>query len=335
MATHFPDNVSIPDDPEERLTAFVNFCNETIASVPDTRRAMSAILEFIVRATGATGAAIALPECDALVVSTATANCERRPGERISLTSTAGTAFRERKTILANTTSDPRTDPTRAYARIGTTVISPIMHGRRTYGVLLSRYPAPHGVESKEAHAVNEFGSVAGGVLGSSFYLEENARTNAIDPLTRLGNLRGYERDLGAQFTLYRRFGVPFCLALFDVKSADRDVWARTGLALQDQIRKTDAGFALENGLFAVLLKNCSGQHSAAALSRIETPLPQHTHAALASPWPSESLRAFRARAQRLLTQTSNEKTSQSPPGRSVWERFARASLTGPSTGSR
>lgn len=319
MALSESSTVDIPDDPSSRLTALVNFCNEIIASAPDTPRAMSAILGFIVRATGATGAAIALPEASSLVVSAATPKYPRVPGERISMTELAGKAFHERKMYLANSTVDPRSDATRAYARVGTTVISPIMHGRRAYGVLLVSYPATHGTQAKEACAVDEFGSIAGAILGTAIYLD--GQCAATKGQAKLANRRAFDRDLSAQFNLYRRCGVPFCLALLHARGTD--MAEQVGLAIQSAIRKTDTGFRLDDQLFAVLLKNCSEQHSAIAIRRIASRLLQHADTIVAAPRPQERLRAFRERAERALVDVQNGKTALPAPERSIWDIFS------------
>src|SRR5579864_3682337 len=158
---------ALPNDPAGRLQAFTQFCNSTIAACVEPTRAMWLILEYIVNATGALGASLAMPEGDSLVVSSNTRRARYVRGERIPMNSGVfGAAFSSRDTYVSNSTIDPRTDSSRSYARIGATIVSPIKHGRRAYGVLIATYPAAYGIHAVEARDVRDFTSVAGEVLG-------------------------------------------------------------------------------------------------------------------------------------------------------------------------
>lgn len=319
MAPHVPRPASIPNTPDERLNVFVNFCNATLAAAPDTRAAMSSILDFIVQATGATGAAIAMPEGDALVISSSTRSSANQPGERFRSSSLAARVYAERKTYLANSTVDIRTDPTRSYSRLGTTVMAPIMQGRRAYGVLLVKHPAAYGIQAKEAQAVNEFAGICGSILGSAIYLEEKIDPRMIDPDTGLGNARAYERDLAMQMDLYRRFGVPVSVALFSCAPHLAQQWS--GI-LRGSVRDSDAAFRISDALFAVILKNCGEQHAGNVRERIGKQLPAFSSSTVATPRAGEGTRPFRTR----LEQSQRPQSSEHPrPPRSVWERFAQA----------
>lgn len=300
----------LPDDPAARLNTFTQFCSSTIAAAVDTTRAMSLILEFIAAATGAVGASIAMPEAGSLVVSAATRNARHRRGERIPMNSGVfGAAFSNRDTYVSNSTIDPRADASRSYARIGTTIVSPIKHGRRAYGVLIATYPAAYGIHSVEARDVRDFTSVAGEVLGYAIYERENARTGStpVDPQTGLELRRGYERELKAQYDLYKKFAVPFSLALFDLSDHPQSV-AAGGDALRRAMRGTDNGFRLD-GVLAVLLKNCSETDAETALSRLDRALPVRVPMIVAAPRFGESLRDFRGRAERSLLQAKTAAT--------------------------
>jgi GGDEF domain-containing protein len=317
------NRAAIPDDPNVRLDAFVNFCNATVAAAPDTRRAMSTILDFIVRATEAVGATIALPERDALVVSCSTAGSAHAPGERLAASSLAARVFAERKTYLANSTLDPRTDPSRSYARIGTTVMAPIMQGRRTYGVLLVKYPAAYGIHAKEAQAVSEFAGICGTILGSAMYLEQKVDPRAADPVTGLGNRRAYERDLAMQLDLYRRFGVPLSVALFSPAQTGDGVAVQWTSALRARVRASDAVFRIADGLFAAILKNCGEQQAVAARTRIAQRLPECSAYAVASPRSDEGLRRFQIRLESALS----GQAEAASPTRTIWERFTKGAV--------
>jgi GGDEF domain-containing protein len=310
---------AIPDDPNARLNAFVNFCNQTVAGAPDARRAMSAILGFIVEATNATGAAIALPEGDELVVASSTPNSTYKPAQRIESGAIAARVFAERKTYLANSTIDPRADATRSYARIGTTVVSPIKQGRRAYGVLLVKFPATYGIQSKEAHVVSEFAGVCGTVLGSAIYLDERIDARDTDAVSGLPNRRAYERDLSVQLDLQRRHGVPVSVVLMEAADCETAGVQRMGSALRQAIRSSDTAFRIAGGLFAVILKNCSEQHSRVAVRRIQSKVPQCIATALASPHAGESMRALRLRLDQALYAGSREGLE---PAGSIWDKF-------------
>lgn len=295
--------VDIPDDPSERLLVFENFCNVTIAEDPDTKHAMSAVLGFVVQATGAIAAAVALPDGDALSVSAATLECKFPAGHRFAFSEVAGRAYLERKTYLGNSTVDPRTDPSRSYARIGTTIFSPIMHGRRAFGVLLTTYPASHGTHAKEAMVTDEFASVAGTVLGSALYAND----------TGIRGRRDYERALSEHHHLYRRFGVPFTVALFEGDGIES--------ALGDATRRTDMAFELDDATFAVIMPGCSERDGGQAVKRIAEALPAGLSCAFAAPERNESLRSMQSRLRQRLLAT--EPPMAVPHGtESVWERF-------------
>jgi GGDEF domain-containing protein len=303
MAVHANARVDIPEDPSERLLVFENFCNVTVAEQPDTRNAMRAILDFVVQATGALGAAVALPDGDWLVISTATSGCKYPSGHRFELSEIAGRAYLERKTYLGNSTIDPRTDPSRSYARIGTTIFSPIMHGRRAFGVLLTTYPASHGTHAKEALAMDEFASVAGTVLGNALYAKD----------TGIGTRREYERALNDQFDLYRRFGVPFTAALLEGEGIEN--------GLSAAMRRTDMAFELDDATFAVVLPGCSERDGRQAVKRITDALPRGISTANAAPQRGENLRSFQARLRQQLLATELPMTPREEPT-SIWERF-------------
>lgn len=319
MAVSF-NRAAIPDDPSVRLNAFVNFCNGAVAAEPDARRAMSMILDFIVQATEASGAAIAVPDGEVLAVTASTAGSTYARGQRLPANGLAAQVFAQRKTFLANSTIDERADPTRSYGRIGTTVIAPVMQGRRAYGVLLVKHPAAYGIHAKEAHAVSEFASVCGAILGGAFYVEQHADARNTDSATSLRNRRAYEADLAMQMDLNRRFGVPVSVALFASARCGAEALQQWAIALRETIRASDVAYHISEGLFAVLLKNCAEPQAAAARARIAQHLPACSSWAVASPRSGEATRAFRLRLEQAL----RGKADEHAPALTVWERFTK-----------
>ncbi|HEV3154874.1 MAG TPA: GGDEF domain-containing protein [Candidatus Baltobacteraceae bacterium] len=294
---------TLDDRPAERLQTFSAFCSQTIAASHDTTRAMSAILDFIVNATDAVGASIAMPEGHAFAVSASTHAARYRRGERIPMNSGVfGAAFSKRETYLSNSTIDPRADVTRSYARLGTTIVSPIMHGRRAYGLLIATYPAAHGVHATQARDVRDFTSIAGCILGDAIYEREREVRSSPDPQTGLESRRAFDRQLKAQYDLYRRFGVPFSLALFDF---DEQPHATTecARALRGAMRASDAAFRVSENMLAVVLKNCSESDGETALARLDRAMPFRGVLTVAAPRLGENLRALRQRAERSLLQ--------------------------------
>lgn len=210
------------------------------------------------------------------------------PGERLPSTSLAARVYAERKTYLANSTVDVK-------------------------------HPAAYGIQAKEAQAVSEFAGICSNILGSAIYLEEKIYPRMTDPDTGLGNSRSYERDLAMQMDLYRRFGVPVCVALFSCAPHLARQWA--GI-LRGCIRESDTAFRISDGLLAVILKNCGEQHADRVRERISKQLPEYASSAVASPRAGEGTRAFRTR----LEQSQRSQSSEHPRSpRSIWERFAQA----------
>ena len=309
----------IPDDRNVRLGAFVNFCNKTIAQDHDAHGAMRSILAFIVEATHALGAAIALPEGDALVVSCSTSQSVFRPAERIALTTVAGQAFLERKTMLANSFSEPKSEAARKFSRIGTMIAAPIMQGRRAYAVLLVKYPALHGTSAVESQAVGEFAGVCGCVLDGAIFSGDEAEHRPADSSTRLPNARLFERDVAKQIDLYRKYGIPMAVAYFQVSTVNDESVAKITTVLRGSIRATDTAFRVGDRCFSVVLKNCSARRASVALGRIQKALPEAT-AAVASPRPAEGARGFMARANREVAAYFSDRPLEST--RSIWERI-------------
>ena len=309
---------AIPDDQSVRLSAFVNFCNRITAQNPDTHAAMRSILAFIVEATNATGAAIALPEGEALVISCSTSHNVFRPAERIPLSSVAGQAFLTRKTMLANSFGDAKAGGEQKFSRIGTTVAAPIMQGRRAYAVLMVKYPALRGSDAVESQAVSEFAGVCGCVLGGAMQSDQVTDRKS-DSTTGLPNQRAYERDVARQIDLCRKFGIPVAVAYFQLYGVDDESAVKTSQALRGAIRATDTAFRLNERVFAVVLKNCSERRAAVALLRIQRAIPPAT-AIVASPRVTEGVRGFLARANRELASGEGDKPVES--SRSIWERL-------------
>ena len=112
---------------------------------------------------------------------------------------------------------------------------------------------------------------------------------------------RAYDREIKAQYDLYKKFAVPFSLALFDFSEHVQSIGA-AGDALREAMRTTDNGFRLD-GILAVLLKNCSETDAETALARLDRALPVRVPMVALAPRFGESLRDLRSRAERSLNE--------------------------------
>lgn len=246
------------------LQSLVQECSRAIAACPSADESLCEVASLLASKTGALDATIQL-------------------GEPVSSSGVAQQAFSQRRVCIESSVETMM-------------VAAPVKHGSRVFGVLLVRF-ASTAARGSGTHASSELVSAVACVVGNALALADRAPGGADAVLTEAA----YTEHLRAHFELFRSYRVPFTIAVYDLRHRLRLSRVPTAAALRWAVRSSDAVFAIDQGVCAVLLANCSAHGASTATRRVKETAGLEA-SALIVPRRGESFRHFHMRASALRT---------------------------------
>jgi diguanylate cyclase (GGDEF)-like protein len=144
------------------------------------------------------------------------------------------------------------------------TLSLPIFHHGKLLAVLnLDSFCAQSGFASDSLELIRMFTAPVALVLREQHYDYLLEKTALIDPLTNLGNQRGFDQALQREFSRAQRYQHPFSILIIDLNNLtpiantpNDALLLEVAHALSAIVRKSDSVFALPDYKFAALLPN-------------------------------------------------------------------------------
>lgn len=267
----------------DRLLAIIDIQNEIASAGLDSAAVMSLVLRRAQELTTAAGAVIERADGEDLVYQAGSGAGEAYMGLRVrAASSLAGRCLTEERVIYCpDARADRRLDARTACKAGAVSILCvPLLFRRRPVGVLKVFSPLLDAFHGEDAHTLSLLSRVIAAHLAHAEDFQRHRHESRHDPLTGLGNRRGFEERIGSEVARVRRHGGDLSLCLLDIDGF-RSVNETLGHAVGDEIlravgrhladlRGEDAAYRLGGDEFGIVLAGADADGAATVACRLE-----------------------------------------------------------------